>query len=228
MTRCANHHLHHSSFTNPSPGELPSCRFQFQPCSNTKICSMVALQEQGWRALFTQWVFCFYLHCRNSFLFQRSILVNVTVEINRHEQCDSHDPAFITNTFPIWCSPWYEMMMESRWISRTLPLSEIFLTSSLQKSSSLSFSWWTDSLRASEVMRELKGPSFTSVDSGGAERDWKLYRKQKSKLISSTLHPITCTNIRFVQLLLTWLIFSNSPQSSTFTALASFFTYSLE
>ncbi len=53
----------------------------------------------------------------------------------------------------------------------------------------------------------------------GAERDWKLYRKQKSKLISSTLHPITCTNIRFDWSLLT--------QSSTFTASASFFSYSL-
>ncbi len=68
---------------------------------------------------------------------------------------------------------------------------------------------------------------FTSVDSGGAERDWKLYRKQKSKLISPTLNPITCTNIRCVRLLLTWLIFSNSPQSSTFTASATFFTYSI-
>ena len=119
------------------------------------------------------------------------------------------------------------LVSESRWISRTLPLSEIFLSSSLQKSSSLSLSWWTDSLRASKEKRELKRSSFTSVDSGGAERDWKLYRKQKSKLISSTLHPITCTNIRFVWLLLTRLIFSNSPQSSTFTASASFSSYSL-
>ncbi len=119
------------------------------------------------------------------------------------------------------------LVSESRWISRTLPLSEIFLSSSLQKSSSLSLSWRTDSLRPSEETRELKRSSFTSVDSVGAERDWKLYRKQKSKLISSTLHPITCTNIRFVRLLLTWLIFSNSPESSTFTASTSFFSYSL-
>ncbi len=111
------------------------------------------------------------------------------------------------------------LVSESRWISRTLPLSEIFLSSSLQKSSSLSLSWWTDSLRSSKETRELKRSSFTSVDSGGAERDWKLYRKQKSKLISSTLHPITFTNIRFDWSLLT--------QSSTFTASASFFSYSL-
>ncbi len=52
------------------------------------------------------------LHCRKSFLVQRTMLVNVTVEINRHEQCDSHDPASIPNTFLIWCSPWYEMMMD--------------------------------------------------------------------------------------------------------------------
>jgi len=149
------------------------------------------------------------LHRRKSFLVLGTMLVNVTVEINRHEQCDSHDPASITNTCLIWCSPWYEMKMESRWICRTLPLSEIFLSSSLQKSSGLSLSWRTDSLRPSKEMRELKRSSFTSVDSGGAERDWKLYRKQKSKLISSTLHPITCTNIRFERLLLTWLIFSN-------------------
>jgi len=119
---------------------------------------------------------------------------------------------------------WWRIISESRWISRTLPLSEIFLSSSLQKSSSLSFSWWTDSLTPSKEERELKGSSFTSVDSGGAERDWKPYRKQKSKLITSTLQPITCTTVRFEQLL---LIFSNSPQSSTFTASASFFSYSL-
>ncbi len=119
------------------------------------------------------------------------------------------------------------LVSESRWISRTLPLSEIFLISSLQKYSSLFLSWWTDFLKPSKVIRELKVSSFPSVDSGGAERDWKLYRKQKSKLISSTLHPITCTNIRFVRLLLTWLIFSYSPQSNTFTASASFFSYSL-
>ncbi len=41
------------------------------------------------------------LHCRKSFLVQRTMLVNVTVEINRHEQCDSHDPASIPNTFLI-------------------------------------------------------------------------------------------------------------------------------
>ncbi len=80
------------------------------------------------------------------------------------------------------------LVSESRWISRTLPLSEIFLSSSLQKSSSLTLSWWTDFLRPSEETRELKRSSFTSVDSGGAERDWKLYRKQKSQLISSSLH----------------------------------------
>ncbi len=78
------------------------------------------------------------------------------------------------------------LVSESRWICRTLPLTEIFLSSSLQKSSSLSFSWWTDSLRSSKETSELKRSSFTSVDSGGAERDWKLYRKQKSQLISST------------------------------------------
>ncbi len=97
------------------------------------------------------------------------------------------------------------LVSESRWISRTLPLSEIFLSCSLQKSSSLSLSWWTDSLRPSKETREIKGLSFPSVDSGGAERDWKLYRKQKSKLISSTLHPITCTNIRFDWSLVTHL-----------------------
>ncbi len=46
---------------------------------------------------------------RKTFLVRRTMLVNVTVEINRHEQCDSHDPASIPNTFLIWCSPWYEM-----------------------------------------------------------------------------------------------------------------------
>jgi len=89
------------------------------------------------------------------------------------------------------------LVSENRWISRSLPLSEIFLSSSLKKSSSLFLSWRTDSLRSSEETRETKESSFTSVVSGGAERDWKLYRKQKSKLISSTLHSITCTNIRF-------------------------------
>ncbi len=72
------------------------------------------------------------------------------------------------------------LVSESRWISRTLPLSEISLSSSLQKSSSLSLSWWTDSLKSSKETRELKRSSFMSVDSGGAERDWKLYRKHKS------------------------------------------------
>ncbi len=41
------------------------------------------------------------LHCRKSFLVLGTMLVNVTVEINRHEQCDSHDPASIPNTFLI-------------------------------------------------------------------------------------------------------------------------------
>jgi len=52
------------------------------------------------------------LHCRKSFLVLGTMLVSVTVEINRHEQCDSHDPVSIPNTFLIWCSPWYEMMMD--------------------------------------------------------------------------------------------------------------------
>ncbi len=38
------------------------------------------------------------LHCRKSFLVVGTMLVNVTVEINRHEQCDSHDPASIPKT----------------------------------------------------------------------------------------------------------------------------------
>ncbi len=37
------------------------------------------------------------LHGRKSFLVLGTMLVNMTVEINRHEQCDSHDPAFISN-----------------------------------------------------------------------------------------------------------------------------------
>ncbi len=41
------------------------------------------------------------LHRRKSFLVLGTMLVDVTVEINRHEQCDSHDPASITNTFII-------------------------------------------------------------------------------------------------------------------------------
>ncbi len=41
------------------------------------------------------------LHRRKSFLVLGTMLVNVTVEINRHEQCDSHDPASITETFLI-------------------------------------------------------------------------------------------------------------------------------
>ncbi len=41
------------------------------------------------------------LHCRKSFLVPGTMLVNMTVEINRHEQCDSHEPAFTTKTFLI-------------------------------------------------------------------------------------------------------------------------------
>ncbi len=41
------------------------------------------------------------LHCRKAFLVLGTMLVNVTVEINRHEQYDSHDPASIPNTFLI-------------------------------------------------------------------------------------------------------------------------------
>ncbi len=40
------------------------------------------------------------LHCRKSFLVLGTMLVNVTVEINRHEQCDSHDPASIHSHDP--------------------------------------------------------------------------------------------------------------------------------
>ncbi len=41
------------------------------------------------------------LHCRKSFLVLGTMLVNTTVEINRYEQCDSHDAASITKTFLI-------------------------------------------------------------------------------------------------------------------------------
>ncbi len=41
------------------------------------------------------------LHRRKSFLVLGTMLVDVTVEINRHEQCDSHDPASIPKTFLI-------------------------------------------------------------------------------------------------------------------------------
>ncbi len=41
------------------------------------------------------------LHRRKSFLVPGTMLVNVTVEINRHDQCDSHDPASIPKTFLI-------------------------------------------------------------------------------------------------------------------------------
>ncbi len=52
---------------------------------------------------FSEFSVCFLtdLHCRKSFLVLGTMLMNVTVEINRHEQCDSHDPASITNTFII-------------------------------------------------------------------------------------------------------------------------------
>ncbi len=39
------------------------------------------------------------LHRRKSFLVPGTMLVNVTVEINRHEQCDYHDPASIPKIF---------------------------------------------------------------------------------------------------------------------------------
>ncbi len=71
------------------------------------------LQEEHEHSVSFSACFLTDLHCRKSFLVQRSVLVNVTVEINRHEQCDSHDPASIPKTFLIWCSPWYEMMMDS-------------------------------------------------------------------------------------------------------------------
>ncbi len=41
------------------------------------------------------------LLCRKSLLVLGTMLVNVTVEINRHEQCDSHDPVSIPKTFLI-------------------------------------------------------------------------------------------------------------------------------
>ncbi len=41
------------------------------------------------------------LHCRKSFLVPGTMLVNVTVEINRHDQCYSHDPASIPKIFLI-------------------------------------------------------------------------------------------------------------------------------
>ncbi len=52
---------------------------------------------------FSEFSACFLtdLHCRKSFLVLGTMLVNVTVEINRHEQCDSHDPASIPKTFLI-------------------------------------------------------------------------------------------------------------------------------
>ncbi len=76
-----------------------------------EICSTVALQEKGWRPLLYRKNmntlsefsagFLTDLHRRKSFLVLGTMLVNVTVEINRHEQCDSHDPASIPNTFLI-------------------------------------------------------------------------------------------------------------------------------
>ena len=41
------------------------------------------------------------LHRRKSFLVLGTMLLSVSVEINRHEQCDSHDPVSIPNTFLI-------------------------------------------------------------------------------------------------------------------------------
>ncbi len=131
------------------------------------------------------------LHCRKSFL------VLGTVEINKHEKCDWEDweEQDVSN---IIVHEYYDGPLdETRWISRTFPLSQI-LISSLQKSSSLSLSWETDSLMPSKEKRELKGMLGVS-DSGAAERDWK---KHKSNLITSTLHTTTC----FVWFLLTFFV----------------------
>ncbi len=90
---CANHHLHHHKLFFHLLQKNMNTLSEFSACFLTD------------------------LHCRKSFLVLGTMLVNVTVEINRHEQCDSHDPASIPKTFLIWCSPWYEMMMD--WFLRT-------------------------------------------------------------------------------------------------------------
>ncbi len=48
------------------------------------------------------------LHRRKSFLVLGTMLVNVTVEINRHEQCDSHDP------HPLLTHFYYDVLHDTR------------------------------------------------------------------------------------------------------------------
>ncbi len=162
------------------------------------------------------------LHCRKSFLVLGTMLVNVTVEINRHEQCDSHDPASIPNTFLIWCSPWYEMMMD--WFLRADESAGLYLC--------LRSSWaplcrnpqFVSQLmnRFSQIIKRDERTEEIIIYVCRFRRCWErleTLQKTEIKLISSTLHPITCSNIRFDWSLVT--------QSSTFTASASFFSDSL-
>lgn len=62
--------------------------------------------------------------------------------------------------------------------------------SSLQKSSSFCFSWQTDSFTPSKEKRKLT--EMLSVDSEGAERDWRLYRNtlNKSEKLQKNLQMI--------------------------------------
>ncbi len=76
--------------------------------------------------------------------------------------------------------------------------------------------------RFSQIIKRDERPEEIIIYVCRFRRSWErleTLQKTEIKLISSTLHPITCSNIRFDWSLVT--------QSSTFTASASFFSYSL-
>ncbi len=139
------------------------------------------------------------------------MLVNVTVEINRHEQCDSHDPASIPKTFLIWCSPWYELMMdsflradESPGLTSVWDLLELLFAEILQFVSQL-----TD--RFSQTIRRDKRTEEIVIYICRFSRCWeRLETLQKTEIKTHQLHtsPNNLHQHQIVRLLLTWLIFS--------------------
>lgn len=119
------------------------------------------------------------LHCRKSSLVLGTMLLWVTVKITDiNTQRENHTCIYSLDISHIFFMILDDVCLvtESRWISNILP--DIFFISSLQKSSSLSLSWQTDSLTPSKEKRKLT--EMFSVDSGGAERHWRLCRNKNT------------------------------------------------
>ena len=135
-------------------------------------------------------------------------------------------PASVPKPFLIWSSTWSEMMEDHFWEQNLQDFTSVRDLLQLLFAEILQFvSQLTD--RFSHAIKRGERTEDIVIHVCRFRRSWeRLETLEKTEIKAHHLHTssITCSTVRFVRLL---LIFSNSPQSSTFTASASFFSYSL-